>query len=146
TVRNCYMLLANWPQANSRRRAAIWQQVMSAAAAPRIVQAAFGQKRAVLSGPGSVSLGGLMLLGHAGWDPAAVADGNAVVFGPGTDVAAGLGAGRGPARPAGYAAAGFAGMLGKRRELLTERAGVLAAQINLIVNAVEPEPEGFFRR
>src|SRR5262249_23759004 len=95
---------------------------------------------------GSASFGrGLVLLHHARRDPPAIADRNAVVFRPRTDVAAALPAGRGPGSPANQSSAGLAGMLDERRELLAEGAGVLAAQINLIIRALEAEPHSLVR-
>src|SRR5258706_2925951 len=80
----------------------------------------------ILAGPGSASWGaGLVLLAHAGRDPAAVADCDAVRFGPGADVAAVLPAGRGAGSPPGRSPASLAGVLDERRELPAEAAGIL---------------------
>jgi len=51
---------------------------------------------------------GVVLLGHSGRDPAAAADGDAVVFRPGADVAGAPPARRGPGSPAGQSPAGHA--------------------------------------
>src|SRR5712692_3048790 len=97
--------------------------------------------------PGSTSLGGgLVLLDHAGGDPAAGADREAVVFGPRPDLAAALPAGRRPRRPARRPAARLAGVLDERRELLAEGTGVLGAQVDLVVGTAEPEPHRLIRR
>src|SRR5438128_4666007 len=90
--------------------------------------------------PGSVSLGGLVLLQYAGRDPAARADCDAVVFRPRTDLAAALPAVRRPQSPAGRATAGIAVALDERGDLLTEGAGVRGAEVDLILGAVESEP------
>jgi len=54
--------------------------------------------------------------------------------------------GRRPRRPACGAAARLAGVLNERRELLAEGTGVLGAQVDLVVGAVESEPHSLFRR
>src|SRR5215472_2432332 len=79
---------------------------------------------------------GLVLLEHAGRDPPAVADRDAVGLRPRPDVAAALAAGRGPRRPASQSPAGLAVMLDERPELLAEGAGVPAAQFDLILRAL----------
>jgi hypothetical protein len=88
---------------------------------------------------------GLILLGHAGWDAATVADRDAVGLRPGADVCAVLPANRAPAGPAGQPPASLAGVLNERRELLAEAAGVLGAQIDLIIGTVDPEPNRLIR-
>src|SRR2546430_6320840 len=74
---------------------------------------------------------GVVLLHHARGDTAPLTDLDALVFRPGPDVAAALPAGRGPPRAA--APPGLAGVLDERRQLLAERAGVLGAQIDLVL-------------
>jgi hypothetical protein len=69
-----------------------------------------------------------------------------VVFRPPPDLAAPLPPRRRSCRPACRSAAGLAGVLDERRELLTEGVGVLKAQIDLILGAVEPEPHRLIRR
>src|SRR5579859_1004786 len=97
--------------------------------------------------PGVVSASagrrGLVLLHHAGRDAPMLADRDALVFRPGPYIAAALPAGPGTPRLAGLCPPGLAGVLDERHELLTERGGVLLAQVNLIVAAAEGEPYRF---
>jgi hypothetical protein len=85
--------------------------------------------------------GGFVLLDHAGRDAPAPADRDAVVFHPRPDVAAALPARCGPRRPAARTAAGLAGVVDVGRDLLAEGGGVLRAEVDLVVGAVEPEPQ-----
>src|SRR6266851_8979933 len=93
----------------------------------------------------SGSFGRLVLLDHAGRDPAS-ADRDAVVFGPGPDLATALPACRSPRSPACRPAPRLAGVLDERRELRAEGPGVLLAQVDLVIGAVEPEPHRLVRR
>jgi hypothetical protein len=74
---------------------------------------------------------GLVLLHHAGRDTSPFADGDAVIFRPGADIAAALAAGRAADRPMRLRSAPLAGMLDERRELLAEGGGVFGAEVDL---------------
>src|SRR5579859_970338 len=86
--------------------------------------------------------GCVVLLGHAGGDAAALADRQAMLFRPGADITRALAAGCGPPGTARLRPPGAAGVLKVGRELLAERGGVLGVQVDLIVGAVEREPDG----
>src|SRR5215467_2913940 len=89
--------------------------------------------------------GGLVLFDHARRNSPAIAHPNAAVFRPRADVTAALASRSrpGPGGPAGHSPAQLAGMAHEGSELLTESQGMLVAQIDLIVSAVEPESQGF---
>ena len=85
---------------------------------------------------------GAVLLCHAGRNAPAVADRQAVLLRPGPDITRALPAGRGPPGPAGLCPAGLAGVLHIGRELPAERGTVLGIQVDLIIGALEGEPQG----
>src|SRR5215472_9824438 len=113
-----------------------------------VIAAAGRRQRPASGGLGSAPFArrGLVLLHDAGRDAPALADGDAVVSCPGPDVAAALAARRGTHRPPQRPAPGLAGVLDKWCELLTERIGVLLAQVDLVVRTAESEPHGLVRR
>src|SRR5579859_6192691 len=83
---------------------------------------------------GSAALArGLVLVHHAGRDPAALTDRQAMLFRPGPDITRTLPTRCGPP--------GAAGMLDVGRELLAQRSGVLGVQVDLIIRALEGEPQ-----
>src|SRR5579863_177449 len=88
---------------------------------------------------------GVVLLGHAGRDAAALTDRKAVLLRPGPDVTRALPAGPGPPGPAGLCPPGLAGVLEIGREQLAECGGVLGAQVDLIAGAIHGEPHGLIR-
>lgn len=89
--------------------------------------------------PVSASVGScLVLLHHAGGDTPARTDRDAMVVRPSPDIAAALTAGGGLGRPVDLPAPGLAGMLDERRRLLAERAGMLLAQVDLILHSAPP--------
>jgi hypothetical protein len=81
-----------------------------------------------------------VLLDDVSGDTAAVADGDAAVFGPGPDIAATPAARGAAAQPLRLPTPGLAGMLDKRCQFGAERSSVLGAQVDLIVRAIHPEP------
>src|SRR5580704_2583897 len=85
---------------------------------------------------------GVVLLGHAGRDAAALTDRQAMLLRPGPDIARALPAGHSPAAPAAWCPSGFAGVLDIGREQLAEYGGVLGAQVDLIADAIHGEPYG----
>jgi len=80
------------------------------------------------------------LVDNAGRDSPAVADREALGFGPRPDVAAALTARCGPRWPAPLTWPSLTGVLDEGCEFLTERPGVLLIQIDLVLRAAEPEP------
>jgi hypothetical protein len=86
---------------------------------------------------------GLVLLGDTGRDPADIADGDALRFGPGADGTAVLPGLRSAGRMARAARAGRAGVLDEWRELIPEGIGVRAAEVDLIVDAIKAESDRF---
>jgi hypothetical protein len=58
---------------------------------------------------------------HTGGDVSALAGGDAVVFGPGPDIAGALTAGQGPSLPTVLCPPALAGVLDEGREVLAER-------------------------
>ena len=90
--------------------------------------------------------GGLVLLHHAGGDTPTRTDRDAVVVGPGPDIAAALPARGSAARPPGLASPGLAGVLDERRQRLPEGGGVFGGQIDLILRPAEGEPDGLIGR
>src|SRR6266487_178393 len=83
--------------------------------------------------------GGFVLLNDAGGDAPAFADRDALVFRPRPDTTAALATGCGTPRPAALCPSSLAGMVDEGRELAAERRGVLPAQIDLILRAVQAE-------
>src|SRR5215831_18480007 len=79
--------------------------------------------------------GGFVLLGNAGRDAPALADRDAVVFRPRADIAAALTARSGTHRLAALSPASLAGVLDVGRDLPAEPAGVLLAEVDLVVGA-----------
>jgi len=88
----------------------------------------------------------LVLLEDGGRDPAAGADRDAMVFSPRPHLAAALAASRRPRRPARRSAVRLTGVLNARRQLHSENAGVLGAQVDLVLGAVEGESHTLIRR
>ena len=84
----------------------------------------------------------LLFARRAGRDTPTLADGDAMVFRPGPDIAAALAAGRAARRSVQLNSPRLAGMLEERCELLAEGDGVLGAEVDLIVRATEAEPYG----
>ena len=89
--------------------------------------------------------GGFVLLDNARRDAPALADCDAVVFRPRTDIAAALTARCGTHRPAALSPSSLAGMFNVGRDLPAEPAGVLLAEVDLVVGAAEPEPQRLIR-
>jgi hypothetical protein len=86
-------------------------------------------------------------LDDVGSDAPAVADRDAMLFGPGPDGPAAPADGRGARRAAvALPRRGPTGMIDERRELAAERGGVVAIQIDLIVGAGKAEPQGLVGR
>src|SRR5262249_22393572 len=90
--------------------------------------------------------GRVVLFHHAGGDAPALANCQAVLFGPGPDVTRALAVSRGPPGAARLRPAGPAGMRKVGRELLAELGGVLGVQVDLIVGVLEREPDGLLGR
>jgi hypothetical protein len=90
--------------------------------------------------------GGLVLVNDAGEDAPALADRDALVLGPRTDVRAALAACHGPPGPAARSPPGLTGVVDERRELLTEPGGVAGTQVNLICRAINLESHRLVRR
>ncbi len=84
----------------------------------------------------------MVLLDDVGGDAPALTDRQAVFFRPGPDITGALAAPRGPPGAARRCPSGPAGVLSIGRELLAERGGVLGVQVDLIVGAIEREPDG----
>jgi hypothetical protein len=82
-----------------------------------------------LRGVSALAACGLVLLHHAGRDAAALADRQAMLLRPGTDITRALPAGRSPPGPAPWCPPGFAGVPDIGREQLAECGGVLGAQV-----------------
>src|SRR5262249_61131499 len=78
--------------------------------------------------------------GQVGREAAGLTDRQAVLLGRGPDIPGALPAGRGPPGPARRCPPRPAGVLNVGRELLAERGGVLGAQVDLIVGALEGKP------
>jgi hypothetical protein len=91
------------------------------------------------------SVASFVLLDDARGDAPAVADRDGMVFGPGSDIGAALAACWGTAGPT-LSPTRLAGMVDVGCELPAERLGVLGAQINLILRAVQPEPHRLIGR
>jgi hypothetical protein len=85
---------------------------------------------------------GVVQLGDARWDSSAVADCDALVFGPRPDTTAALTSGAGTAWLTAMPASSLTGVLDKRRELPVELGGILGAQIDFVLRAAEPELQG----
>src|SRR5262249_60552924 len=90
--------------------------------------------------------GGFVLLDNARRDAPALADRDALVFRPRPDIAAALTARCGTHRPAALPPSSPAGVLDVGRDLPAEPAGVLLAEVDLVVHAAEPEPQRLIRR
>src|SRR5690348_16821430 len=90
--------------------------------------------------------GRMVLLDHSGGDAPPLTDRQTVLFRPDADITRALPVDHGPSRAARRCPPGPAGMLNVRRELLAQRGGVLGVQVDLIVGAVEREPDGLLGR
>ena len=93
-----------------------------------------------------VSADRVVLFHHAGRDAPALANCQAVLFRPGPDVTRALTVSRGPPGATRLRPSGSAGMRKVGLELLAERGGVLGVQVNLIVRALEREPDSLLGR
>src|SRR5215468_6021221 len=93
-----------------------------------------------------LSHGGVVLLGNVGGNAPAVAERDALVFGPGPDVAAAPSVCGGSRRPAALCSPAFAGVFDIGGESGSERGGVLSAQVDLVFGAVDSELHRFIGR
>lgn len=89
---------------------------------------------------------GFVLLSHVGGDTTAIADQDAVLSRPGPDIAAALTSRRVSRRSAALSTPRLTSMSNVRRELLAQRGRVLLVQINLVLEAAQPEPDRLIRR
>ena len=79
---------------------------------------------------------------HADRDAPALTDRQAMHLRPCPDITRALTIRRSPPRPPRRCPPGPAGVFNKRRQFLAERGGVLGVQVDLIIDAVECEPDG----
>src|SRR5215472_7975962 len=92
------------------------------------------------------SAGGFVLPRNARGDAPAVTDRDALPFRPRPDITAALTACRGAPGPAAWSPPGLARVVDEQSDLPAERRGVLLAQIDLVLRAVQPEPHRLRRR
>src|SRR5215471_21098450 len=83
---------------------------------------------------------------HPGRDPPALTDRQAALLRPRPDITRTLTVGRRVPLSAGLCPSSLAGVLNVGRELLVERGGVLGAQVDFVVGALEGEPHGLIGR
>src|SRR4029077_20551202 len=89
---------------------------------------------------------GVVLLCHTGRDAPALTDHDPVTFRPGPDITRVLPAGRNTPRPARLRPRGPARVLNVGRKLPAERGGVAGPQVDLIVRAIDGDPDGLIGR
>jgi hypothetical protein len=90
--------------------------------------------------------GGFVLLDNVRRDAPALADCDALVFRPRPDIAAALTARSSTHRAGALSPSRLAGMVNVGRDLPAEPAGILLAEVDLVVGAAEPEPQRLIRR
>jgi hypothetical protein len=84
----------------------------------------------------------VVLLYHTGGDAPALADHHAMLLCPCADISGALAVGHSPPGAARMRPPGPACVLKVGRELLAERGGILGVQVDLVVGAIEREPDG----